>query len=201
MTIATKELAGNAGVPSADARQTIIQLNNAIADLQTVLVGATQGNSIINPTVLSMGSTNTQLATTAFQFSIAGVPATKAAVAAGTALGALGTIPASTWGLIAVDVVAAGTLSYVSAAANYTTGYASEAAAIAANPAVTAAKARVGYITVLASASTWVAGTDALATGTGGNPATTTHYYPAPSAWSGFAAQQLANSVGTVITA
>jgi len=55
---------------------------------------------------------------------------------------------------------------------------ASEALAIAALPAVPAGHTPVGYITVLTgSGVTWTAGTDALASGTGGTPATTTNYY------------------------
>ncbi len=67
--------------------------------------------------------------------------------------------------------------------AAFATGYVSEDLAIAAAPVKTADKARIGYITVLASASTWVAGTDAFAGGTGGNPATTTNYYNIASPW------------------
>lgn len=118
------------------------------------------------------------------------------------AFGALGTIPASTWGLVAIDRVAAGTTTFASAAASYTTGYTSEALAIAAMPAKTANKARVAYITIKASASTWVAGTDALAGGTGGNPATTTNYYGVygvydTSFWSNYA---IGNKAGTIVT-
>lgn len=172
--------------PGSDLRQLTIQYNNLAADMAALQqafvtdnvlgwfgVGANGGT-----TPLARGSTDTNLANAAVTFTIGGVPASKAAVTAGTALGALGTIPASTWGIIAVDVVAAGTISYVSGAANYTTGYATEAAAIAALPARVTVKARLGYITVLASASTWIAGTDALAGGSAGNPATTTNYYP-----------------------
>ncbi len=92
---------------------------------------------------------------------------------------ALGTIPTGTWGLIAIDVVAAGTITFRSAAANYTTGYATEAAAIAARPAKITLKAEIGYITILAASPGWAAATDALAGGSSGVPATTTNYYPA----------------------
>lgn len=134
---------------------------------------------------LAMGSDNTALANVAFTFQVGAASAVvntlnnKAAVAAGTAFGALGTIPASKWGLILAQIAADGTVTFVSAAANYTTGYDDEASAIAAVPAATAAHAVMGYVTILASASTWIAGTDALATGTGGNPADTTNYYNA----------------------
>lgn len=67
--------------------------------------------------------------------------------------------------------------------------FASEAAAIAAlkgtaaghaaaDPACPTANTPAGYITVKTGAGvSWTAGTDALAAGAGGNPATTTNYY------------------------
>lgn len=171
--------------PGSDLRQLEIQYNNGVKDAaldaiacSTDVVWSWQTAAANSGQALGRGSTDTNLATGKVVFAIAGIPEAKAAVAAGTALGALGTIPASTWGVIAVDVATGGTISYVSGAANYTTGYSTEADAIAALPARVTAKARLGYITVKASASTWVAGTDALAGGATGNPATTTNYYP-----------------------
>lgn len=185
----------------SDLRQLQIQFNLLLTNLSTYFAKVA-GDSILNATVLSRGTTATNLASTLFSFTINGETFSKAAVAAGTAFGALGTIPASTWGLISAEVVGAGTVSFVSAAANYTTGYATEAAAIAALPAITADKCRMGYVTILASASTFVVGTDALAGGVGGNPATTTNYYPDASildttAWT---ANQIATQGGTVLT-
>lgn len=173
---------------------------NAFVQRFAAYLAALATDSPITTMSLGIGTTVT-LATGATIITIAGVPVLVAAQTA-QALGALGTIPASLWGLIAVDAVAAGTITFVSAAANYTTGYATEALAIAAMPAKTASKARTGYFTVLASSSTWVAGTDALAGGTGGNPATTTNYYPIygtndTSFWSNFV---IGNLAGTVVT-
>jgi hypothetical protein len=55
---------------------------------------------------------------------------------------------------------------------------ATEAAAIAALPALPANHTPLGYITVQSHASnTWIAGTSALTTGTGGNVAQATNYY------------------------
>jgi hypothetical protein len=169
-------------------------MNNVLAALGGAEVPMTTG-------ALGIGTTVT-LATAAQTISINAVSVVLAAQT-GQAFGALGTIPASTWGLIAVERVAAGTTTFVSASANYTTGYATEAAAIAAMPAITANRVRIGYVTILASASTWVAGTDALAGGTGGNPATTTNYYNAVGAadLGNFTnALQIANKAGTVLT-
>jgi len=173
--------------PGSDLRQLEIQYNNLAKDVAAIMqsgltddfigwygLGANSGTDR-----MARGSTDTNVGTAAMVINVAGVRAIKAASAAGTAFGALGTIPASTWGIIAVDAVLAGTITYVSGAANYTTGYATEAAAIAALPPRTTLKSRVGYVTILASASTFVVGTDALAGGSSGNPATTTNYYPA----------------------
>lgn len=162
------------------ARDIIVEFNNLMKQ-QAALALAFTSDGVLKGTALGIGTTVT-LATTQCVITIAGVPVSVPAQTA-QAFGALGTIPASTWGIIGVDAVAAGTISFVSASANYTTGYASEALAIAAAPAKTASKARIGYVTVLASASGWVAGTDALAGGTGGNPATTTNYYNIASPW------------------
>lgn len=155
-------------------REEILSFNYFLAAFASFLNNL-QSDYPLNSAVPSRGTTVT-VSSPAQTILIAGVPTALTAIS-NQAFGALGTIPASKWGLIAFDRVAAGTLTYVSAAANYTTGYATEALAIAANPAKTANKARTGYITILASSSGWVAGTDALAGGTGGNPATTTNYY------------------------
>jgi len=165
---------------ASDLRQLVIQFNNMVA-WNAALALAFTSDGVLKGTALSRGTTVT-LASSQCVITIAGVPVSVAATTA-QAFGALGTIPASTWGLIAVDAVAAGTISFASAAANYTTGYATEALAIAAAPAKTASKARIGYVAVLASASGWVAGTDALAGGAGGNPATLTSYYNIASPW------------------
>lgn len=138
---------------------------------------------VLNSVALAIGSTVT-FSYGAFDYQIGAASGgvntfKKKALSAGLTFGALGTVPASKWALVLIQIDAAGTVSFVSAAANYTTGYATEAAAIAAVPAATAANAVMGYITVLASASTFVFATDALAGGTGGTPATTTNYYNA----------------------
>lgn len=164
----------------SDLEQLKIQHNNLLNTMAALALAFTS-DGVLKASVPSIGTTVT-LAMSQGIITIAGVPVSVPAQT-GQALGSLGTIPASTWGIIAIDRVAAGTTTFASGAANYTTGYATEALAIAAQPAKTANKARVGYITVLASASTWIAGTDALAGGTGGNPATTTNYYAIASPW------------------
>ena len=184
---------------SSDLIQVLAQYNQLCNCLSAYLAALATDSAITTGTP-TIGTTVT--ATYPAQIiTIAGVPVSLAADS-NKAFGALGTIPASTWGLIAIDRVAAGTTTFVSAAANYTTGYATEALAIAAMPAKTASKARVAYITILASSSGWVAGTDALAGGSGGNPATTTNYYGIYGTndtlfWTN---NQIANLAGTVVS-
>lgn len=161
--------------PHQDLYRLEAQYNNLLTNLAGI-VDAESGTGNVTVVTPTIGTTVT-IAVPASTIQINGVRTLVAALTA-QAFGSLGTIPASTWGIITMERVAAGTATFVSGAANYTTGYTTEALALAAIPAITANKVRVGYITVLASASTWVAGTDALAGGTGGNPATTTNYYP-----------------------
>lgn len=184
---------------ASDQRQHQIQFDTLLSNIAAYLA-ADGGNGVVNTITPSLGTTVT-VAFSAGAITIAGVPSAITA-STGTAFGALGTIPASTWGLICFDVIANGTVTMTSAAANYTTGYATEALAVAAMPAYGAANARTGYVTILASASTWRAGTDALTGGTGGNPATTTNYYPVwgthdANFWTAF---QIASRSGTVLT-
>lgn len=161
--------------PHEDLYQLDIQYNKLLTDVagQVDAQSATGNVTVVTPTI----GTTVTVAVPANVIQINGVRTLLTAETA-KAFGSLGTIPASTWGIITLERVAANTTTFVSGAANYTTGYATEALALAAIPAISANKVRVGYLTVLASASTWVAGTDALAGGTGGNPATTTTYYP-----------------------
>jgi hypothetical protein len=109
-------------------------------------------------------------------------PRSKAAVPAGTAIGAQ-TVPINTWALYLLSVSSAGAITVTPAAANATTGYASEALAIAAMPAIPAGNALMGYVTVQTkTGTTWIANTDSLAGGAGGNVANATNYYPASGA-------------------
>lgn len=110
---------------------------------------------------------------TAFFYSNNGTLKTKAANSTWDT-GTAKTITTATWSS-ALLTITSGAANVVTWAAS---SYASEALAIAALPAAPNATDNVvGYITVLAAGSTWTAGTDALAGGTGGTPATTTNYY------------------------
>lgn len=137
------------------------------------------GDRVLGPTGLAISSTDLAVASIAFTFQAAGGYYAKAAVTAGTALAA-GTIPTNKWGLYKFVIGVNGTIDCLPAAANFTTGYDSEALAIAAMPATTADHAALGYVTVLtAVGSPFVGGTDALQGGTGGNPSSDTNYYDA----------------------
>lgn len=137
------------------------------------------GSGITGPvgtTTLSRGSTDRNVASTLFQYAIAQVQYSKAAVAAGTAL-AVGTIPIDKWGIYLFSVNAAGTITSTAGAANFTTGYANEAAAIAALPATPALGCSMGYVTVQTkTGTTFVGGTDGLFGGASGNIANATNY-------------------------
>lgn len=173
--------------PGSDLRQLEIQYNQGVLDARTSAFGesvstisawsSVTANSL---TPLGRGSTDTAVASGAFRFQITGQAATeaKAAVTTGTAVTAQ-TVPADTWALYVFDVPTGGTIAMTPAAANATTGYATEALAIAACPPRITAKARLGYITVKTKAATaWIGATDALAGGSTGNPASITNYYP-----------------------
>ena len=188
---------------NSDEIQDEISLNQFLYSFNNLL--AMWGGQEV-PYTTSVPSIGTTV-TVATQASVIYIDGVYAAVAAETAkaFGGLGTIPASTWGVIKLERIANGTTTFQSGADNYTTGYATQDLAIAAMPATGAAEVATGFVTILASASGWVAGTDALAGGTGGNPATTTNYYGfigAGDISTGPLASvlQVANKAGTVIT-
>lgn len=171
--------------PGSDLRQLEIQHNNLVNDGQQFCFGSSldvlwswQTLAANSLQALGRGSTDTNIASGALTGAIAGVPFAKAAVTAGTAIGAQ-TVPADTWAVYSLDIVAAGTITVTAGAANATTGYATEALAIAAVPPRVTAKARMGYITVKTAAGlAWIAATDGLAGGASGNVASATNYYP-----------------------
>jgi hypothetical protein len=106
------------------------------------------------------------------------VAISKAAVADGTAIGAQ-IVTIDQWALYRLTIVAAGTITVTPAAGN-AAGYATEALAIAAIPAMPASSSDMGYITVKTkTGTTFIAGTDSLAGGASGNVASITNYYPA----------------------
>jgi hypothetical protein len=170
----------NSGEVGSSERYAMTQFNQLMKQ-QAALALAFTSDGVLKGTALSIGTTVT-LATAQCIITIAGVPVSVPATTAQALSATLCTIKANLWGIIGIDAVAAGTISNVGVAGN-ATGYATEALAIAAAPAKTANKARIGYITVQAGVTDWVANTDALAGGTGGTPAAATNYYNIASPW------------------
>jgi len=121
-------------------------------------------------------STNFDVANaTAIDYRIAG---TRFSLAASTVCdtGTTAAIATTKWGIMLISATKTGTL-VGTWATNAGVGYADEATAKLAIPALPDNQAQIGYITVKAAAATWTAGTDALTTGTGGTVANTTTYY------------------------
>lgn len=150
----------------------------AVAAIKTITLkrGGTESTGPLSTVTVAIGSTPTNVSTTAFTYALRGTLTAKGAVAAGTALAA-GTIPTNKWGIYRLSITGT-TLTMTAGAANFTTGYATEAAAIAALPALPTDHAPVAYITVLtAVGQPFVGGTDALEGGVGGNPSSDTNYY------------------------
>lgn len=187
----------------SDQRRLEIEFNDFLTDLSTFLGKLGSGaNAVIQPVTISRGTTVTY-SLTAGQVMIGGVPVAAFAAQANQAFGALGTVPADKFALVAFDVVGNGTVTLVSAAANYTTGYATEAAAIAAMPAVTSANARIGYLTLkTAAGQSFIFATDSLAGGATGNPASATTYYSTAGLYdtTAWTAKQIATRSGTVLS-
>ncbi len=180
-------------------RQLEIQFNLLLTNLSTYLA-AMADDHVITTTLPVVGTTNT-ITVPAHTIAINGVPATIAA-ATNQAMGtAAVTVKAVKWGIFGIEQIADGTTTFTNAAGN-AAGYATEALAIAGKPAQTANKVRVAYVTLVAGASDWVAGTDGLAGGSGGTIATTTNFYAEPSIYDNAAwtASQIANLSGTALT-
>lgn len=95
----------------------------------------------------AIGSTPANVANAAFDFEIAGVKYTKAAVAAGTAPTAT-TIPQNKYGLFGFEIGADGTIDRKDAADN-ATGYDTAALALAALPSASASHVLFMYVVVM----------------------------------------------------
>lgn len=157
-------------------------------NLGSTPITATNIEYLTAVTLLSRGSTDTAVASSAFAYQIPGaVATTKAAITAGTALPA-GTVPIDTWAVFRVSIAAGGTITVTAGAANFTTGYSTEALAIAAVPATPANQWNMGYFTLKThSGTTFVDGTDGLFGGASGNVASATNYYAGDAApWCAF---------------
>lgn len=137
-------------------------MNTYLTSLSAFMIA----DGIINASVVAIGSTPENVATSAFQYQIEGVPAHKAAVTAGTAFTDADTINTATaagsfWGAWLVQITLAGTITTHSVGADQV--YTTEALAIAALPAAEAGNVAVGYVTVQSnSGAAWTAGTSDL---------------------------------------
>jgi hypothetical protein len=139
------------------------EINAMLTELYAVN-GILGGDYIVSLPVLAIGTTPAYVENVAFNYSIQGVQYSKAAVTAGTAPGD-DVVPVDTYGAVAFDIDAAGTITVAEAAANVT-GYASAALALAGIPAVAASKARMGTVSVFRdTAGAFTFGTTSLADG------------------------------------
>ena len=178
------------GMPGSDVYQMLITVNQLVADLaavRTELIAAATAASahatmLASERYRALGNPGFVIATnfdvkngTAIPYTNAGTLKT---LAANTTFdtGTSATFPAGMWAAATLSVDGTGT-GVVTWNTNASGGYLAEALAIATLTAVPDGNTPLGYFTVLAAGSSWVAGTDALAGGTGGTPATTTNYY------------------------
>ncbi len=137
----------------------------ALLSLVNNLRSCLTGDNLITQPVLAIGSTTHEFSFGGFSFRVNGVPEDKAldATIAFTANNTINTGAAAgkLWGAWRVQIAKGGTVTTSSVGADQV--YATEAAAIAALPAVTADNADMGYITVQAkSGADWVMNTDDL---------------------------------------
>lgn len=183
---ATALLANRSSADRAYAVGLFAGYSAAVAAVKTVTVRrvtlpSNRGAVVTAGTLLSRGSTDRAVATASFEYIDTGVvQSAKAAVSDGTALAA-GTIPQDTWGGYLLNLkLSDASLVITAAAANFTTGYADEASAIAAFPTAASGYIAVGMLTVQTkTGSSFVGGTDGLHGGSSGNVANATNYYPA----------------------
>jgi hypothetical protein len=144
-------------------RSELVLARDLTAALKVVAGGIwtiANSNYLTTTPTLGIGSTPQNVASVAFDYSLAGVMYAKAAVAAGTAPGN-DVIPQSLFGAVAFDIGSDGTIDAVEAPAN-ATGYASAVLAAAALPAAATGHARLGYVTATKSDGAFTFGTTAL---------------------------------------
>lgn len=115
---------------------------------------------VITSAGLAIGSTTTNVSTTAFAYYINGTIYTKAAVAAGTAPGN-DVIPTGKYGAVALDIGTDGTIDATEAYAN-AAGYTTAALAVLSLPPVSDEHIRLGYVTAMKSDGAFTFGTTAL---------------------------------------
>lgn len=130
-----------------------------IDDMKAVL----QGSYNVSLPGLAIGTTPANVSNVAFDYQVAGVRYTKAAVAAGTVPGN-DVVPQNTYGAIALDIDSAGTITIAEAADN-AAGYSSAELAVSDIPSVASTKARMGTVSVVRTSGAFTFGTTSLADG------------------------------------
>lgn len=140
-----------------DAANLRTQFNALRDDVLKILAG----DYLVTTPTLAIGSTPANVSTVAFTFVVNGVQYQKSAVAAGTAPGN-DVIPQNTYGAVALDIGADGTIDVIEAADN-ATGYASAALAVAGIAAVAADHVRLGTVSVIKTDGAFTFGTTSLA--------------------------------------
>lgn len=133
-------------------------------------------DGMLNSSALAIDAVPEKFKTGAFSYMIAGVGYAKAAATA-EVFAAAYTVTASKWGAFLIQINAAGTVT--SKVVSNAQAYATEAEAILALPAPTAANVRIGYITVNADSGGWTATTDDM---TDGSDCTEANFYSTPTA-------------------
>lgn len=138
--------------------------NAAIAtDVKTLLNdirSRLQGDYVVCPTALAIGTTKPNVANGAFDYYIGGKRYSKAAVAAGTALSG-DAVPQAKYGAWRLEIGSDGTIDIVAATANGT-GYDDAAAAVAGLPALSANHGDMGNTTASKSDGAFTPGTTDL---------------------------------------
>lgn len=136
---------------------------DAIVTLVNDIRSSLQGDYNVSLPGLVVGTTPANVANVAFDYQVAGIRYSKASVAAGTAPGD-DVVPVDTYGAVALDIDADGTITIAEAADNVT-GYATAALAIAGIPDVASGKARMGTVSVIRTAGAFTFGTTSLSDG------------------------------------
>jgi hypothetical protein len=138
----------------------IVKYLRNVRDLVNSIQAEAIGDSLSSLPGLAIGSTATAVSNVIFSYKVNGVSYIETANAVGTAPGN-DVIPQSTYGAVALDIGADGTIDVIEAGDN-ATGYASAALAIAGIAAVAADHVRMGTVTVTKSDGAFTFGTTNL---------------------------------------
>ena len=161
------------------------EISAVTVKMQGSLSGDTDpDNIVVSSPGLVIGSTAEKVANVAFDFRIAGVSYSKAAVAAGTAFSAAHVVSASKWGAINMYINAAGTIFSRVPLATQAYDTAEEAHAAADLIPISSGAAYLGRVLIAADGGGWLAITDDL---TDGSDLTTANFLSSPTGFEDFA--------------